>query len=35
MNIVKPWNAVFFVGLVVYFWIRHVYIERGVRSASV
>lgn len=28
MNIVKPWNAVFFVGLVVYFWIRHVYIER-------
>jgi protein-S-isoprenylcysteine O-methyltransferase Ste14 len=28
MNILQPWNAVFFVGLVVYFWIRYVYIER-------
>lgn len=28
MNLLHPWNAVFFVGLVVYFWIRHVFIQR-------
>lgn len=28
MNLLHPWNAVFFVGLVVYFWIRYVYVAR-------
>ena len=28
MNILQPFNAVFFVGLVVYFWIRHGFIEQ-------
>ena len=28
MNILQPWNIFFFVGLIVYFWIRHVFFER-------
>ena len=28
MNILQPWNIVFLVGFVIYFWIRHVFIER-------
>ena len=28
MNILQPPNAVFFIGLVVYFWIRHCFINR-------
>lgn len=28
MNILQPWNLVFFAGLVIYFSIRHVFIER-------
>ena len=28
MNILQPWNVVFLVGFVVYFWIRHVFINR-------
>ena len=28
MNLLQPWNIVFLVGLFVYFWIRHVFIER-------
>jgi protein-S-isoprenylcysteine O-methyltransferase Ste14 len=35
MNILQPWNVVFFVGLVVYFFIRHIFIQRtrGERKA--
>ena len=28
MNILQPWNIVFFMGLIVYIWIRHVFIQR-------
>jgi len=28
MNVLQPWNIVFPVGLVVFFWIRHVFINR-------
>lgn len=28
MNVLQPWNAVFLVGFVVFFWIRHVFINR-------
>jgi protein-S-isoprenylcysteine O-methyltransferase Ste14 len=28
MNVVRPWNMVFLIGLVVFFWIRHVFIKR-------
>jgi protein-S-isoprenylcysteine O-methyltransferase Ste14 len=28
MNILQPWNAVFLAGFVVYFWIRHVFLQR-------
>jgi protein-S-isoprenylcysteine O-methyltransferase Ste14 len=28
MNILQPWNVVFFIGLVVYFWIRHKFVQR-------
>jgi len=28
MNILQPWNIVFLVGFVVFFWIRHVFIQR-------
>ena len=28
MNVVQPPNAVFFIGLIIYFWIRHVFINR-------
>jgi protein-S-isoprenylcysteine O-methyltransferase Ste14 len=28
MNMLQPWNIVFLVGLIVFFWIRHVFINR-------
>jgi protein-S-isoprenylcysteine O-methyltransferase Ste14 len=28
MNALRPWNMVFLIGLVVFFWIRHVFIKR-------
>jgi protein-S-isoprenylcysteine O-methyltransferase Ste14 len=28
MNILEPWNIVFFIGFAVYVWIRHVFIQR-------
>jgi protein-S-isoprenylcysteine O-methyltransferase Ste14 len=28
MNLLNPWNAVFFAGFIVYFGIRHIYIQR-------
>ena len=28
MNLLEPWNIVFLVGFVLYFWIRHVFLQR-------
>ncbi len=28
MNVLRPWNLVFLIGLVVFFWIRHVFLKR-------
>jgi protein-S-isoprenylcysteine O-methyltransferase Ste14 len=28
MNILEPWNVVFFAGFAIYFWIRHVFLQR-------
>ena len=28
MNVLEPWNIVFLLGLIVFFWIRHIFIKR-------